>query len=115
MLTRDEMPEDNADLAAITVEFPSLPSEKVASPDAIEPDLLDYLNREGFAPDSGLRFLRNALMEKTLYLIWAFETEGQPAFATASVRNREWCLSCDINHWNLTPEQYILADFHGCL
>jgi hypothetical protein len=109
------MPEDNTDLAAILVEFPSVPSEKVVSPDEIVPDLLDNLGREGFTPDAGLRFLRNALVERTLYLIWAFTTDGRSAFATASVRNREWRLSCGINHWGLTPEQHILADYHDCL
>jgi hypothetical protein len=109
------MPEDNADLAAIAVEFPSVPSEKVVSPDKIVPDLLDYLGREGLAPDAQLRFLRNALVEKTLYLIWAFEVGGEPAFATASIHKRVRCLGCGQNHRGLTPEQYILADYHDCL
>jgi hypothetical protein len=115
VLIWDEMPKDNLALAAIPVEFPSVPSEKVVSPDRIVPDLLDYLGREGFAPDGLLQFLRNALVERTLYLIWSFETGGEPAFATASVRNRQWCLGCGINHWGLTPEQFILADYHNCL
>ena len=84
MLTREDMPDDNAKLAAIPVELPSVPSEKVVSPDRIVPDLLDYLRREGFPPDSGLWFLRNALVGRTLYLIWAFESGGEPGYATAS-------------------------------
>jgi hypothetical protein len=109
------MPEDNAALAAIPVAFQSVPSEKVVSPDRIVPDLLDYLSLEGFAPDGQLQFLRNALVERTLYLIWGFETDGKPAFATASNRSRQWRLSCGINHWGLTAEQFILADYHNCL
>jgi hypothetical protein len=115
VLARDEMPADNAALTAIPVEFPSVPSEKVVSPNRIVPDLLNYLGREGFAPDGALQFLRNALVEGTLYLIWSFETGGEPAFATASVRNGQWRLGCGINHWGLTPEQFILADYHNCM
>ena len=116
MLTRDEMPEDNADLVSVRVEFRSVSARRVVAPEAIVPDMLDYLAREGFPPDSGLRFLRNALVEeRALYLIWEFETGGERAFATAAMRDRQWCLGCGLDHWGLSPEQYILADFHNCL
>lgn len=115
MLTRDQMPDDNAKLAAIPVDLPSLPDDRLPSPSGTAPDLLDYLRREGFPPDGGLRFLRNARVGRTVYLIWAFESDGEPAYATASVCDREWTLGGGANPWGLTPEQYILADYHDCL
>ena len=109
MLTREQMPDDNAKLAAIPVELPYAPLDKVTLPEKIVPHLLDYLRREGLSPDGELRFLRTAAVERMLYWIWGFETNGEPAYATASTRDRQ-SSSAQVNHWGLTPEQFIMAE-----
>jgi hypothetical protein len=114
VLTREQMPDDNAKLAAIPVELPHGP-EGVAPPSKIEPHLLEYLGREGLTPDGELRFLRTAVFERTLYWVWAFETGGEPALAVASTHNRQSGLSAQVNHWGLSPEQFVLTVHHGCL
>jgi hypothetical protein len=108
------MPDDNAQLASIPVEWPHGP-EGVTSPDAIAPHFRDYLEREGMLPDGELRFVRTALVERTLYWVWVFETGGEPAFAVASTHNRQSSLGAGVNHWGLSPEQYLLAYHHNCL
>ena len=114
MLTREEMPDDNAKLAAIPVELPHGP-DRVTPPGEIEPDLREYLRLEGLVPDGELRFLRTAVFERTLYWVWAFETGGEPAYATAYTRNRQSSLCAQLNYWGLSPEQFVLAVHHHCL
>lgn len=114
MLTREQMPDDNAELAAIPVELPHGP-EGVMPPGKIEPHLREYLHREGLVPDGDLRFLRTAVFERTLYWVWAFETAGEPALAVASTHNRQSCLCAQVNAWGLSPEQFVLAAHHRCL
>src|SRR5581483_10624713 len=114
VLTRDQMPDDNAKLATIPVELPYGPAG-VTPPEKIEPHLWEYLQREGLTPDGELRFLRTAVFERTLYWVWAFETDGEPAFAVASTHNRQSGLCADVNSWGLSPEQFVLAVHHDCL
>ena len=116
MLTYDEMPEDNADLAKITVEFPHVPLSEVSDPKEIESYLLDYLDREGYKPHGPLQFLRTALVEDTVYWIWAFVTDSENAYAVATQdADGRTSVGCDTNDFGLTPEQYVLADYHKCL
>ena len=113
MISYDEMPDDNAELANIVIDFPHV--DDASTPDEIEPDLLDYLEIEGFSPDGDLKFLRTALVEKTVYWIWSFETAGKPAYATATMDEKDdSCVGCGTNEYGLTPEQYILGDYHNC-
>ena len=116
MLSFEEMPENNADLAKIKVEFSHVPLADVADPTEIEPYLLAYLELEGYKPDGDLKFLRTALVEETVYWIWSFITGNEAAYAVATQDPEEnRTLGGDTNDYNLTPEQYILADYHNCL
>jgi hypothetical protein len=108
------MPDDNAKLASIPVVLPHGP-EGVTPPDKIEPYLRAYLQREGLVPDGDLRFLRTAVVERTLYWVWAFETGGEPAFAVAATQNRRSRLCAQVNYWGLSAEQFVLAAHHNCL
>ena len=114
MLSREQMPDDNAKLSAIPVELPHGPTG-VTPPAMIEPHLGGYLEREGLIPDGELRFLRTAVFERTLYWVWSFETAGQPAYAVASTHKRQSSLCAQINYWGLSPEQFVLAVHHDCL
>ncbi len=114
MLTREQMPDDNTKLASIPVELPHGP-EGVTPPNKIEPHVREYLAREGMTPDGELRFVRTAVVERTLYWVWTFECGGEPAFAIASTHNRQSSLGASVNHWGLSPEQYLLAYHHNCL
>ena len=116
MLTYDEMPDDNVELAKIAVEFPHVPLSEVSDPKEIEPYLIDYLKREGYTADAPLQFLRTALVENTVYWIWGFSTDGENAYAVATQdADGHTSVGCDTNDFGLTPEQYMLADYHKCL
>jgi hypothetical protein len=110
------MPGDNADLANIPVELPAAPSRSLKAPETFLDDITEYLELEGFVPDAALRFLRTALVEKTVYYIWSFESGGDPCFVTVSIgRDGSRCIGCNDNHWGLSPEQFIMADYHNCM
>ncbi len=115
MLGFDEMPERNEDLATIEIDFDHVSFDRVSEPNEIEPYLLEYLDREGFTPDNGLKFLRTAQVEETVYWIWEFTTDGEKSYATAT-QNKDGSTSvgCDTDYYSLTPEQYILGDYHNC-
>ena len=115
MIGYDEMPEDNAELTKIQIDFPQVPFSKVSEPSEIEPHLLDYFNREDYTPDGNLTFLRTAQVEDTVYWIWEFISDGDKSFATATQdKEGNGCLGCDTDYYGLTPEQYILGDYHNC-
>lgn len=115
MLTYEEMPEDNKELSKIAIDFPHVTFDEVSAPEVIEPHLLDYLKREGYSPDGELKFLRTAKVEDTVYWIWNFISDGEKTYATATQdKNGDTSLGCDTDCYGLTPEQYILGDYHEC-
>jgi hypothetical protein len=116
MIPYEQMPENNEDLASLSVSFPFLePNTPEKCPVSIE-DLLDYLSvesEEGITADD-LEFIRTAKVAKENYWIWRFiDSYGDECFAW--VRDRRWgstVTSFDKNHYHLTPEQYMLANYH---
>lgn len=115
MLSYEEMPEDNEELAKIEVDFPHVSFKEVSEPKVIEPHLLDYLKREGYKPDGELQFLRTAQVEDIVYWIWVFTSQGEKTYATATQDEEgNTSVGCDTDYYSLTPEQYILGDFHDC-
>ena len=118
VLRAEQMPEDNAALAEIAVEFAPLPENSAGSCPVSINELLRYLADE--VPDgdalteADLRFLRTADVEATRYWIWSFdEPDGDPAYVTVSVSPRGATTLCyDTNYYRLTPEQFILGDYH---
>jgi hypothetical protein len=116
MLQRDQMPEDNADLAKINVELPPAPARKLKAPETFLADVSEYLDLEGYIHDAELKFIRTALVDTTVYYIWSFESVGDPCFVTVSIgQDGSQCIGCDENYWGLSPEQFIMADYHNCL
>ena len=115
MLTSEEMPERNEDLAKVEIEFDHVSFDLVSEPKEIEPYLIEYLEREGFTPDDNLRFLRTAQVEEKVYWIWEFTSDGEKAYATATQdKNGGTSVGCDTDYYGLTPEQFILGDYHNC-
>lgn len=116
MLSYDHMPEDNADLAKIEVKLPPVPLKGIPAPNSFLPQILEYLEIEGYEPDGELEFLRTARVEETIYYIWSFESGGDRCYATAAIGPKDsQCIGCNENPWNLTPEQFIMADYHNCI
>src|SRR6476646_1098528 len=76
VLPFDQMPEDNADLANLSVDFPRLETDEAESSPVRREDILSYLADE--VPDGGqlswadLRFLRTAQVEESAYWVWRF-------------------------------------------
>jgi len=119
MLNYDEMPEDNELLANVEVSFPRLePDDEVSCPASIDA-LLAYLNVECADPGSAtakqLTFLRTAEVEKQRYWIWEFrEQDGTKCYATVSQSaTGETCIGYDEDYYGLSPEQFILGDYHN--
>ena len=122
MIAREQMPEDNADLAQVEVSFPRLRRDTAESCPVPPKDVLEYLHLESADFDkikwSDLRFLRTAKVAKRRYWIWEFyESDGDHCYVT--VWTTLWsgllgggCIGYDANWHTLTPEQFILGDYH---
>lgn len=120
MITYDEMPDDNADLADVNVTFPRLVRDSPESCPTSMKQILGYLAREvpGGRSLSGadLEFLRTADVEGTAYWIWRFSepTGGDEAFVVTSVKpDGTVTITYDTNHYDLSPEQFILGDYYN--
>ena len=115
VLSAEEMPDDNARLASIEVEFSSLEPDSADSCPTGMKAILDYLAIE--VPDGGslnpsdLTFVRTARVEETSYWIWRFtEPDGHAAYATCSVsRDGKHAVGYETDYYGLTPEQFILT------
>jgi hypothetical protein len=119
MIPCEDMPEDNQDLANTDVSFPYLRDNSPAScPVKIE-KILEYLELEGesveFIKKEGLKFIRTAQVAKEKYCIWEFfDSENKKCYVTVS--KSRWgrpCISYDEDYYGLTPEQFILGDYHN--
>jgi hypothetical protein len=118
MIGRDEIPEDNRDLASLEVNFPRLAEDSPASCPVSMEELLDYLRLE--SPDgdglaaADLRFLRTAQVGDAEYWIWEFhESCGGKCYVTVEYKDGVSCIGYDEDYWNLTPEQYMLGEYYG--
>lgn len=115
MLTYEQMPEDNEELAKIEIEFEHVPLDMVYKPEEIEPHMLEYLEIEGFVLDNKLKFLRTAKVEDCIYWIWEFTSDSEKTYATAQRdKDGEITIGFETDYYGLTPEQYILGDYHAC-
>ncbi len=118
MIPFDEMPEDNAQLAAIVIDFPLLRPNTAESCPVPITDVVEYLRLEspdGDAIDAGqLSFLRTAQVAEQRYWIWAFqEADGSPCYVTVAVSPEgSSCIGYEENYYGLAPEQFMLGDYH---
>ncbi len=118
VLAFDEMPEDNADLATVQVEFPRLADESPASCPVPMEDVLDYLSME--VPDGArltpedLSFRRTARVADADYWVWSFtEPDGQTAYVSVSVDGSGTAtIGYEVDYYSLTPEQFMLGNYH---
>jgi len=118
MIPFEEMPEDNAQLANIAIEFPVLEPNTAESCPVALADVVEYLRLE--SPDRDeihggqLSFLRTARVAEQRYWIWAFqEADGSACFVTVAVSpDGSSCIGYEENCYALTPEQFMLGDYH---
>lgn len=118
MIPYEEMPEDNADLVDVVVDFPLLQPNTAESCPLPMDAILDYLNDE--SPDGeeiqaeDLKFVRTALLDEKHYWIWTFQdTEGADCYVTASWSpNGDAEIGYEENEYDLTPEQFMLGDYY---
>jgi hypothetical protein len=118
MISYEEMPNDNVELAEVVIDFPLLqPNDAESCPLSME-TILDYLNEESSDGDGiqagQLKFLRTALVAEKRYWIWSFQdSDGSDCFVTASWSpNGNAEIGYDENDYDLTPEQFMLGDYH---
>ena len=114
----DQMPKDKENLAKISVEFPHLdPNTPRHCPVPMD-HIQDYLKLEdadrGSVETRELRFIRTALVERTQYWIWDYrESDGAHCYVTVSQSPEgHTCLGTRGDWLGLTPEQFILGDYH---
>jgi hypothetical protein len=119
VLTADEMPDDNADLANVEVDFPRLDPDSPAACPVPLTDLLVYL--AGEVPDgdslaaTDLTFVRTARVAEAEYWVWRFREpgpQGDDAFATVSRSGQQETLGYEANYYGLSAEQFVLGDYH---
>jgi len=116
MLPRQEMPEYRADLASVHVEFPSLDAADTARHVEFMDELMQYLDVEADVFDpADLTFLRSAQVSEQKFWIWEFyDPMGEHCYATVSEGPRGGTsVSYDTSE-GLTPEQFMLAEYHAC-
>jgi hypothetical protein len=115
----EDLPEDNAELAQLVIEFSRLADDTPASCPVSMKEILDYLHLE--SPDGDeveekdLVFLRTAQVAEKAYWIWKFtESDGVQCYVTVSVTSQsETCIGYEQNTYGLTPEQYVLGDYYN--
>ncbi len=115
----EEMPEDNAELARLVVDFSRLADDTFDSCPVSMEDILDYLHLE--SPDGDgieekdLVFLRTAQVAEKAYWIWKFtESDGVECYVTVSATSQgETCIGYEQNAYGLTTEQYMLGDYYN--
>ena len=118
MIPAKEMPDDNADLASLSPEFARLDDDSPASCPAPISELLDYLIDEAPGGErlsaSDLAFQRTALVESTRYWIWvSCEPDGgDRAYLTVADTGTSHTVGYESDYYGLTPEQFILGDYH---
>ncbi|MFW2336061.1 hypothetical protein [Ilumatobacter sp.] len=112
------MPDDNAQLASVQVEFPRLEPDSVDGCPVSSDELLRYLADE--VPDGesivadDLIFLRTAQVDQTRYWIWSFnEPDGDRAYATVSAGPAGTTIGYEADYYALSPEQFIVGDYHS--
>lgn len=120
MLTAEDMPDDNADLADAEAEFPRLTPDSARGCPVPLADLLRYLADEVPGGDSltrgDLTFARTARVADAEYWVWRFRepgVQGDQAFATVSRSGSRVTLGCETNYYGLSPEQFVLGDYYG--
>ena len=114
------MPEDNHDLALVQVSFPPLADDSPASCPVSVSEVLEYLAAEAPGGEtlepSDLFFLRTAQVADVRYWIWRFfePDGGDEAYVTvAQEQDGLTCVGYDANYYGLTPEQFLLGDYHN--
>ena len=126
MIPFEEMPQDNRELAQIEIDFPRLkPDSAERCPVPVE-EILEYLKLECPGGEElrneDMKFCRTALVEGFKYWIWSFYEPdgGRPAYATVAkyarwlIFNRTTIIGYETNDYGLSPEQYILGNYHRC-
>jgi hypothetical protein len=115
---REELPEDNAELANVAVELPPLAEDAPNSCPVPMEEIVNYLRLES-PPGSqvtaqSLTFLRTAQVAEKRYWIWKFtELQGAECFVTVSITPEgESTIGYEENYHNLTPEQFMLGDYY---
>ena len=116
------MPDDNAELAKIEINFPYLKDNTPLSCPSLMTEILEYLSMECPSGDSikeeDLIFIRTAKVKKAKYWIWKFfDQDDAECYVTVSSHTRLLLLKSisigyDENCYGLTPEQFILGDFY---
>lgn len=121
VIPADHLPRDNAELSKLQVDFPRLVPDSPEGCPRTMAEIQDYLRIEDADAESvesrDLTFLRTALVDKTKYWIWEYyEQDGAHCYVTVALESDgQDCLGMDGDWHNLTPEQYILADYHRSL
>ena len=119
MIPYEEMPDDNAKLVDLIIDFPVLQSNSAEACPVSMSDIINYLHEESLDGEtiqaSQLFFLRTAQVAEKRYWIWSFqESDGSACYVTATVSpDGSTSIGYEENHYGLSPEQFILGDYHN--
>lgn len=113
-------PPDPDELPNLNVEFPRLSNDSASSSAVPMSEVLEYLEGEA-APETpseaDLQFLRTARVEDADYWIWRFkESDGAECYVTVSREaDGGTTIGYEENYDGLTPEQFMLGEYHGLI
>jgi len=112
----EEMPDDNEDIAKFDIVFPNLQKDQSKRYKEFVDNLVDYLHDEGETVGAGdLKFIKAVQVKEQKYWIWEFhdKEDNDQCFAVVSEgpHGSLW-INYDMNWHNLSPDQFILGDYH---
>lgn len=121
MLSYDDLPEDNADLRHVSVQFPFLDQNSADACSSLLGDLQEYLSME--APEipeknrRSLDFMRTAKVLEKSYWVWrGYDGDGLECFV-AIEKDDDGSISMTYfaNDYGLSVEQFLVGEYHGVL
>jgi hypothetical protein len=112
----EDMPDDNEDLIKLDIAFPYLDEIQIKrNPNFIQ-DLLEYLHLEGETVSSdGLNFIKAVKVKEQKYWIWEFSDKDREHCYAVVGEDTSGVLSFsyDLDWYHLTPDQFILGEYHN--
>jgi hypothetical protein len=112
----DDMPDDNEDIAKFNIAFPLLDEIQTKRYREFVEPLIDYLHDEEETIESDdLNFIKAVQVKDRKYWIWEFRDQDDDlCYVVASEDSYGTLRLCyDQNWYNLSPDQFIIGDYHN--
>lgn len=115
MLNFEDLPDDNAELAGLSVSFPTLKDNSFTSCPVSLKEIAAYVARESgeVVNAEQLKFVRTARVADHDYWLWTLtESDGQRAYVSVSRAGPAVQVGYSPDTYGLTAEQFMLGDYY---